>query len=429
MHILLVHQYFLGKKDAGGSRWNQFAKYWARAGHRITVLAGTVHYATGIKQPEYKGKFVVREQEEENIKVFRCYVSKSYNKSFIGRFWAYVSFTISSIWVGLFYIGRCDVIICTSPPLTVGLTGWILAKLKKVPMVFEVRDLWPDFAIDTGVLTNKWLIKLSYWLERKSYKSAKWINVLTPAFEKVLIEKKEVRADRISMIPNGADLDIFKPDKRNNWVRGKYQLDDKLVITYVGAHGVANHLIQILEAAKFLRNQPDILFMLIGDGMQKPMLKEKAVEWELDNVLFVDSVPKNAIVDYITASDVCTAVLKKINAFKMIYPNKLFDYMAAARPVIVAIDGVTRKLVEDAKAGMYVEPENAEDFAKAVLILKEKPQLCNDYGENGLNFVKQNFDRAVLARWYLDILISKVIPDKKQREVNFQVNQSKGAEI
>jgi len=413
MRILVVHQYFLGKDDAGGSRWNQFAKYWTDAGHSVTVLTGTVHYATGKKQPQYRGKFVVRELDNK-IDVFRCHVSESYNKSFFGRFWAYLSFAFSSVWAGLFRAGKCDVIICTSPPLTVGLTGWILSRLKRIPMVFEVRDLWPESAIDTGVMTNKWLIKLSYWLERKSYKSANWINVLTPAFEEALIRHKNIRPDRISMIPNGADLDIFKPGPRLNWVRDKHDLRDKFVVTYVGAHGIANHLIQLLDTAAILQAHEDICFMFVGDGMQKPMLKEMAAQRSLTNVLFVDSVPKEVIVDYVAASDVCTAVLKKIDTFKTVYPNKVFDYMSAARPVIVGIDGVARKLVEDANAGLYVEPEDSEAFAAAVLKMKADPEVCQTYGANGLSFVTRNFARDILAARYIDLLRDKVVGDRKQ---------------
>ncbi len=417
MHILIVHQYFLGKNDAGGSRWNQFAKYWAESGHQITVLAGTVHYATGKKQPEYKGRFIVREQVSENVQVLRCHVSESYNKSFLGRFWAYLSFVFSTVWAGLFCTGKCDVIICTSPPLTVGLTGWILSILKRKPMVFEVRDLWPESAIDTGVMKNKWLIKLSYWLEKKSYKSANWINALTPAFEKSLIENKSIRPERISMIPNGADLDIFEKDKPTVDVRQKHNLADRFVVTYVGAHGLANHLIQLLETAHLLIEQKDIVFMLVGDGMQKPMLVQKADQWQLDNVIFVDSVPKNEIVDYIAASDVCTAVLKKIDTFKTVYPNKVFDYMSAQKPAIIAIDGVARKLIEDANAGIYVEPENARQFADAVLKLKEDSQLCRRLGQNGMDYVRCNFDRKVLAQKYMQILEKEVIPSPKQNAV------------
>ncbi len=415
MHILVVHQYFLGKNDAGGSRWNQFAKYWAQKGHKITVLAGMVHYATGNKEEKYKGKFIVREQVDDNVEVLRCHVSESYNKSFLGRFWAYISFAFSTVYAGLFKAGKFDVIVCTSPPLTVGLTGWLLKVFKRKPMVFEVRDLWPESAIDTGVLTNKWLIRLSYWLERRSYKSANWINVLTPAFQQSLIENKNIRPDRISMIPNGADLDIFKPGQKENYVREKHNLQGRFVVTYVGAHGVANHLVQLLEAAKLLKSHPDVRIMLVGDGMQKPMLKEKAREMNLDNVLFVDAVPKNVIVDYVAASDVCTAVLKKVDTFKTVYPNKVFDYMSAHRPILLGIDGVARKLVEDAGAGLFVEPENPQAFADGVLKLKENPAYCQDCGRQGSEYVQKHFSREVLAGKYIEILENQVVPKPKEK--------------
>ncbi len=410
MRILVVHQYFLGKNDAGGSRWNQFAKYWAQAGHKITVLAGTVHYATGRKQPEYKGRFIVRERQGNNVDVLRCYVSEGYNKSFVGRFWAYLSFAVSSIWAGLFYAGKFDVIICTSPPLTVGLTGCVLGVLKRIPMVFEVRDLWLESFLDMGLVKNRWAIKVMYWLQRKIYNSAKWINVLTPAFEEFLVKVNQVPREKISMIPNAADLDIIKPGPRNNWVRDKHHLGNKFVVTYVGAHGITNKLMQLIEAASILKEKDsDVQIMLVGDGIRKPILREKVAQLGLDNITFVDSVPKNVIVDYIAASDVCTAVLQKLELFKAIYPNKVFDYMAAARPIIIGIDGVARKLIEDAGSGIYVEPENAQEFAEAVLKLKEDGQCRREYGENGLNFVRQHFSRASLADKYLDILVNKVI--------------------
>ncbi len=415
MHILIVHQYYLGKNSAGGSRWNQFAKYWAESDNEITVLAGTVHYATGIKQPEYKRKLVVAEQDAPRISVKRCYVSESYNRSFLGRFWAYLSFTLSSIWAGLFHVGRCDVIICTSPPLTVGLTGWILSRLKRVPMVFEVRDLWPESAIEAGVLKNRWMIRMAYWLERTSYKSAKWINVLTPAFKEALVSKKDVPGHRISMIPNGADLDLFEPAERDNPVRARHGLANKFVVTYVGAHGVANHLTQILEAAKLLKSDPDIVFVLVGDGMEKPMLKAKAAEWGLNNVIFVDSVPKSEIGGYIAASDVCTAVLKKVETFKTVYPNKLFDYMTLSRPVILGIDGVARRLLEDAGAGLFAEPEDPEAFAEAVSKMKAEPEMRRRFGESGRKFVAEHFSRHKLAEQYLEIVRSVVDESRKSR--------------
>lgn len=408
MHILIVHQYYLHKKGGGGSRWNQFAKYWSEQGHKITVLTGMLDIVTAQKFPEYKGKFIVTEYDSDNITVKRCHVSESYNKSFIGRAWGYFSFVFSAICAGLF-VSNPDIMVCTSPPLTVGFIGCFLKRIKRIPMIFEVRDLWPESAIDTGVLTNRHIINALYWLENKSYNTADWINVLTPAFKTALIEKKNISPDKISLIPNGADLDIITPGKLDNWVRDKHNLRDKFVVTYVGAHGVANYLIQLLEAARILQVQDlNVIIMLVGDGMEKAALMQKAKDWNLHNVCFVDPVPKNEISDYIAASDVCTAVLKKIDTFKTVYPNKMFDYMSAARPIILAIDGVARELVEQAQAGVFVEPENPEQFALKVLDFKNNPEHCQQMAKNGLAYVQKYYSREALGHKYLDILTSQL---------------------
>ena len=403
MRILVIHQYYLGKDDAGGSRFNQFAKYWKGKGHRVTVIAGTVHYATGKRDKRYKGKWIIEGKESDEIKVLRTYVSARYNKSFVGRLWAYVSFTISSTWAGLFYSGRQDLVLATSPPLLVGITGYIISRIKRIPFVFEVRDLWPESAIDMGVLNNSLAIKLAYWLEKFIYKKADKINVLTPAFKETLL-RKGVALNKIVMIPNGADLDIFKPQAEENWVRQKYGWDKRFVVIYIGAHGLANHLIQVVEVARDSREHEDILFVLVGDGMEKPKLAAKAKEYGLENIQFIDAQPKSQIADFVNASDVCTAVLKKADTFKTVYPNKVFDYMSCAKPVIIAIDGVARKLIEDARAGVYVEPENIEEFKKTVLKLYNNPNLCAEYGQNGYEYVKKHFARESLADQYEAIL-------------------------
>jgi len=191
MKILVIHQMFLEKNDGGGSRFNEMTRIWGEKGHEITVLAGMVHYATGVKLDKYKGKYIVKEDNfEKNVDVVRCHVSESYNKNFLGRLWGYFSFVFSSIYAGLFKLNRKnDIIVVTSPPLFVGITALILSFFKRIPYVFEVRDLWPESAIDTGVLQNKFIIRGAYWFEALIYKKAKLINVLTPAFKEKLIEK------------------------------------------------------------------------------------------------------------------------------------------------------------------------------------------------------------------------------------------------
>ncbi|MCW1929097.1 glycosyltransferase family 4 protein [Bhargavaea beijingensis] len=404
MEILILHQYFLGKEDPGGSRFNQFVKYWEEMGHEITVVAGTVHYATGKKEDRYKGKWVVKEPYSQKVEVVRTYVSEAYNKSFIGRLWGYFSFTLSSLWAILFHVKKHDVMIVTSPPLFVGVTGVLAKWLKKTPLVFEIRDLWPESAIDTGVITNPLIIKMAYLVEKLSYKFANKINVLTPAFKQKLIENKGIKEEKITFIPNGADLDIFEPGPQDNWVREQYGLDNQFVVTYMGAHGVANHLESLLETAKEFSNDERVTFVLIGDGMRKSALQQRANEERINNVLFIDSQPKHKIPDFCNASDICTAVLKKVDTFKTVYPNKVFDYMSCSKPVLLGIDGVARELIEKSGAGYYVDPENPKEFAAKIRELKKNTVLRERLGNNGLTFVRENFSREMLAKKYVDEL-------------------------
>ena len=209
MNILLIHQYFLEKDDGGGSRFNEMTRVWEEEGHNITVLAGMVHYATGKKRDRYKGKFAATEQYSKQTKVIRCHVSEAYNVNFLGRLWAYFSFVFSSIYAGFFKSSdKFDVIVVTSPPLFVGITAYILSLFKRVPFVFEVRDLWPESAIDTGVLKNKAIIRLAYWFEAFMYRKAKLINVLTPAFREKLVVEKKVPKEKVIFIPNAADFSL-----------------------------------------------------------------------------------------------------------------------------------------------------------------------------------------------------------------------------
>ena len=191
MKILLLHQYFLEEDGHGGSRWNEITKQWVDEGHKVQVIAGMMHYTSSEKREEYKGKLFAKKSQGA-VEVMRCHVSELYNSNFIGRLWAYFSFVFSSSWAGLFKIkGNYDVIIVTSPPLFIGISGYLISLFKRTPYVFEIRDLWPESAIDTGVVTNKFIIKLAYSLEKFIYKKATLINVLTPAFRETLIDKKK----------------------------------------------------------------------------------------------------------------------------------------------------------------------------------------------------------------------------------------------
>lgn len=407
MNILLIHQYYLEKDDGGGSRFNEMTKVWESRGHKTTVLAGMVHYQTGKKRPVYKGKFTYTDAFSEGIQVIRSHVSESYNSSFLGRLWAYFSFVFSSIYAGLFKAkGKFDIIVVTSPPLFVGVTAYVLSKVKRIPFIFEIRDLWPESAIDTGVLKSNLIIRLAYMVESFLYKKAIKINVLTPAFREKLIHDKNVPPDKIIYIPNAADFGLsdhllasFDVDA----FKREHQLEGRFVVTYVGAHGVANHLIQVIDAAEVLqKSDPEVLFLLIGEGMEKPALKQEAEKRGLSNIRFIDAVPKAEVFKYILASDVGASILKKNDTFKTVYSNKTFDYMACKKPVLMLIDGVSRALVEEARCGFYVEPEHTDAFVTQIRqYLHGGQELLKTQGESGYLFAKSKFDRVELATRYI----------------------------
>jgi glycosyltransferase involved in cell wall biosynthesis len=410
MRILLIHQMFLEEDDPGGSRFNEMAKVWANEGNDITVLGGMMHYNGHEKRDEYKGKYFVNKKQGQ-LDVWRCHVSESYNANFLGRLWGYFSFMFAATWVGLFKTkGKYDVILVTSPPLFVGVTAFILSFFKKIPYVFEVRDLWPESAIDTGVLNNKLIIKLAYWVEGFLYKNASLINVLTPAFKTHLINIKKVKEDKILFIPNAADFSLSDTLLENfdaSQMRNEMGWQDKFIVTYVGAHGVANGLHQVLDAAELLKDT-NILFLLIGNGMTKESLIIDAKNRGIENVVFLNSVPKADVFKYILISDMGASILKNVPAFKTVYSNKTFDYMACKKPILMAIDGVSRELVEEADAGCYVIPEDPQSYNEVLRKYISSPQLLKKQGENGYNFAKKNFDRKVLAQNYLIALNSQI---------------------
>ena len=413
MKIIVLHQFFLEKTGGGGARWNEMTQVWANEGHEVTVIAGMVNYITGKKPMQYKGKYFYKDKDfYPGVDVLRTHVSEAYNVNFLGRLWAYFSFVFSSIYAGLFMAkGKYDVLIVSSPPLFVGITAYVLKLFRGIPFVFEIRDLWPESAIDTGVVTNSQIIKFAYWFESFIYKKASLINVLTPAFKEKLIKEKNINKDKIILIPNAADFSLSEKlmiDFDAKEFRRKQGFEDNFVITYVGAHGVANHLIQVIEAAEKLQNT-NIIFQLIGSGMEKEMLKKEAEKRKLKNVVFVDPVPKNEVYQYILASDMGASILAKNDTFKTIYSNKTFDYMSCKIPILLLIDGVSRTLVEAADCGVYAEPENINEIVEKVNWCMTNQSGLPKMGENGYNYAKNHFDRIDLAKKYIKNIKDKLI--------------------
>ncbi len=406
MRIALVHQYYLEPGEPGISRFNEMARVWVAAGHDVTVIAGNVSLSTGQTHPETRGRLLTR-LSDGPIAVWRCLVPSTYSKSYLGRRLAYAVFTLTAS-LAAFRTSAADVVIATSPPLVVVIPGWLKATLsgRRTPWVFEVRDLWPESAVTTGVISARSpMTRFLYWLERRACASAALVVALTPAIADDIVRRRLAPRERVRCIPNGADLRLFAPGERDNAFRREFGWGDRIVAMYSGAHGRANDLGQLLDAAEELRDRQDIVIALVGDGQQRRALEAEAHRRQLGNVVFCGPQPKERMADCVNAADIGLAVLQRNPTFRTVYPNKIFDYMACARPIVLAIDGVARDLVcERSHAGIFAEPGEGRAIAGAIRRLADDPELRHTLGANGRRWVEQNESREALAATYLELL-------------------------
>ncbi len=386
MHILLIHQAFAALGEPGGTRHHELARLLTASGHRVTVIASPVSYLTGAASSA--------PQTADGVTILRAYTYQALHKSFVHRVLAFFSFMASSFWVGL-TVRQVDVIWGTSPPIFQGFTAWALAQLKSAKFVFEVRDLWPSFAIAVGVLKNPLLIKMSLWLETFLYAHADQILVNSPGY----IAHVQARGARqVQLIPNGADPTMFHPQESGEGWRKAQGLEGKFIALYAGAHGMSNDLDVALECAALLQDQAQIHLVLLGDGKEKPRLQARAAQMGLQNLTFLPPIPKEEIPAALAGCHACFALLKPLEEYKTTYPNKVFDYMAAGRPIALGIDGVIREVVEGAGCGIFCPPGNPAALAEALRRLHANPTQAQAMGCAGRAALEKNFSREAIAR-------------------------------
>ncbi len=400
MHLLLIHQAFTPPTEAGGTRHYEFARHLVEKGHRVTIVASDLSYLTGKRAAA--GRSLTAAQNLNGVRVLRTYTYPSLHRSFFWRVISFLSFMLTSILAAL-RAGPVDLIMGTSPPLFQAVSAWVVSILRRRDFLLEIRDLWPEFAIDLKVLRNPFLIFLSRWLERFLYSRADHLLVNSPAYRGYLIQKG-VAPGKISLISNGVNPDAFDPNSTGQRFRKKWNLQGKFVVTYAGALGMANDLPTLLRAADLLREDVHTRFILAGDGKDRARLEFMARGLALPNVLFTGAIPKEEMPGVLAASDACVAILKNIPMFRTTYPNKVFDYMAAGRPTILAIDGVIREVVESGRGGIFVPPGDSLSLAGAVRRLKEDPVLAKTMGASARAYVEENFNRRRQAEDFGELL-------------------------
>jgi glycosyltransferase involved in cell wall biosynthesis len=407
--ILYVSQYFPPEMGAPAARAAELAHHWAQAGHDVSVLTGFPNHPTGIVPEEWRARLrrLTYREKVDGVNVFRTWLWPLPNRKAHERMRNYASFCISAALRGL-TIPRPEVIIATSPQLLVGLSGWWLAFVRQVPFVFEVRDLWPESLTAVGVgsegsILHQALGAIAGFLYQRSNR----IVVVTPAFKEHLIRHWRVPEEKIAVVENGVETSLFAPQahQADHSLRKQLGAEGKFLASYIGTLGNAHGLETLLDAAAQLQKpNPDVLFLLVGEGAEKERLKAQAQSRGLANVRFLDQQPREKIPALISASDACLVLLKKTDVFKTVIPTKMLEFMSCARPVIVGVDGQARQIVEEAEAGIVIEPENTEALLQAIHQLAVNPELGAKLGQNGREHILQHFSRDRTAEKYVQIL-------------------------
>jgi colanic acid biosynthesis glycosyl transferase WcaI len=409
MRILYLSQYFPPEAGATQTRAYEMAKAWVNLGHHVTMIAEFPNHPAGIIPPSYNGKFVEL-SNLDGIEVIRVWVKASPVKNFKNRMLFYITFMINAVIAGLFFTrGKYDMLYASSPPLFVGGAALLLRALKRIPMVFEVRDLWPESAVALGELTNQRAVSLATRLEEACYRKAIQVIVVTQGIYDRLIQRR-VTASKLCIIPNGANTDLFafNPVGRER-IRRQLGLEHKFIAMYAGIHGLAQGLETILDTARILVDHPDIHIILIGDGPRKAELLSLADAYNLPNLSLMPEKPREEIPDYLSAADVAIIPLKKADIFKGALPSKIFDAWACERPVLLSIDGEAREVVERVNGGKFIPPEDPIAMANALIEFYKAPDKRQTMGKNGLIYTRQNHNRAALAE-QLILHLEKYIP-------------------
>lgn len=407
MKILYVSQYFPPEMGAPAARAAELARYWVEDGHEVTVLTGFPNHPTGVVSAEYRRRFrrLVMRENLRGVDVVRTWLFPFPNRKAYERMLNYSSFCASASTTGMF-VSRPDVLIATSPQLLVGLSGWWLARIKRVPFVFEVRDLWPESLTAVGMGTSDSILNRSLGsVAGFLYKRSEHIVVVTPAFQEYLIRNWRVPPEKISVVENGVESDQFNPRANNADLRRELGAEGKFVVGYLGTMGMAHGLESVVQAATELqRTAPNVLFLMVGEGSDKERVIKLARSQGLTNMRFVGQQPREKVPEFISISDACLVLLKKAELFKTVIPTKMLEFMSCARPVILGVDGQARKIMDQAGAGVFVEPENAAALVQVITQLAANPLLRETLGRNGRRHIVEHFSRQQTAKAYIAVL-------------------------
>lgn len=414
MHILFITDNFPPEVNAPASRTHEHCRLWVKAGHRVTVITGVPNFPQGKVFDGYRNK-LWQQEIIDGIQVIRVWTFIAANEGFLKRTFDYVSFMMSSAIAGLFVM-RADVVVGTSPQFFTACSAWFLSVVKKVPFIFELRDLWPESIKAVGAMQDSFPIRMLERLELFLYKRAALIVSVTNSFKRNLAARG-IDASKIVVITNGVDLSRFSHRGKDVELERALGLNGKFVAGYIGTHGMAHGLETILLAAEQLSSRElgdRFRLILLGDGAQKATLQKIAKERRLHNVLFVDTVAKSEVTRYWSLLDAAIIHLKRTELFTTVIPSKLFECMGMGIPVLHGVAGESSEIVEREAVGIVFEPENSKQLAESLVRLEQADELRAELRRNCI-CAAQRYDRATLASAMLDSISTTVRrPDRSR---------------
>ena len=379
-------------RGAGGTRSYDVAKHMVASGHEVHMICGIYDVSGLAPMPWYQW---FRREVMDGIQVTVCNAPYSNHFGGIKRLWSFLGFGVLAT-ISCLRVGRVDLVFATSTPLTVAIPGMLGASLKRVPFVFEVRDIMPEAYVESGAMKPGLSVWLAERLEAKAYKSARRILLVSPGFEKRL-KDRGLPPEKLKTICLGADGNLFIDAEPDEQFIKDHGLEGKTVAIFTGAHGRANGLYYVLDAAEQTKDRDDIRYVLIGEGREKPNLQQQAKERGLTNVVFADAVPKERLVGILAASHIGLMILRYYGKPRPVLPNKIFDYMFMGMPTLVNFRGPTADLVEKHRCGVLVDPEKPEEMAEQVKLLADDPEKRKELGERAKEVAWRRFDRKVIA--------------------------------
>lgn len=405
MKILIVTHYFPPEIGAPQARLSEFAKLWAEAGEDVTVLTGMPNHPTGVVPPEYKGA-IRRVEYVDGYKVVRTWLYATPNEGVVKKTIGHLSFMFTSVLLGFFKAGKPDVVIVSSPTFFSIFSAWLISRLRRVPLVVEVRDLWPAIFVELGVLADPTVIRVLERLELWTYRQAMQVVVVSQGFKENLVQRG-VLDTKVNVIRNGADIEHFSPG--GDPIPGRNRLSaesDETLVLYVGAHGLSQGLETVIEAAQLVKDRP-IRIALVGEGARRQALLADVASRGLTKVTMLPGVPRHDVPSLLAAADICLVPLRDLPLFSTFVPSKMFEYLAAGKAVIGAVRGETAELLEAAGA-LVVSPGDAAALSEAIAELANDRANRERMGSAGRRYMTEHFDRRMWASRYRTVLQSCV---------------------